>query len=173
MTTTILVAASLALILAAAGGLLTDVGPWYRALRKPSLQPPDWLFGPAWTVILGLAAASGAIAWHRTHGLGVSVPNAGLRIGILFGVNFVCHLTWSPLFFKLKRPDWSLIEVGFLWCSCLALVIGLAPLSHLASWLVVPYLAWVSFATWLNYAVVSLNKPFGRPRMAAALQTRS
>ena len=119
-----------------------------------------------------MAAASGAIAWHATHAPGIA-PHAGLRIGILFGTNFICHLAWSPLFFKLKRPDWALIEVGFLWCSCLALVVGLAPLSPLASWLVAPYLAWVSFASWLNYAVVSLNKPFGRPVPLGALQTRS
>jgi tryptophan-rich sensory protein len=157
MGVTIGVAAMLALALAGAGGALTEIGPWYRNLRKPRLQPPDWLFGPAWTLILGMAAASGVLAWHHA-------PDGGgrLRIALLFGANFFCHLIWSPLFFKLKRPDWALIEVVFLWLSILALVIGLARYSTAASWLVVPYLAWVTFAAWLNWAIVRLNRPFGQ-----------
>jgi len=155
MTVTIIVAAVLALALAAAGGLLTDVGPWYRNLRKPRLQPPDWLFGPAWTLILGMAAAAGVLAWHHAPDSG-----ARLRIAILFATNFIFHLLWSPLFFTWKRPDWAFVEVFFLWFSILALVIGLAPYSATASWLVVPYLAWVTFAAWLNWTIVHLNKPF-------------
>ena len=163
MTVTLIVAGLCALVLAGAGGLLTEVGPWYRALRKPSLQPPDWLFGPAWTLILGMAALSGALAWKHA-----SLPGDHLKIALLFGANALFHLLWSPLFFKLKRPDWSLVEVVFLWASCLALVIGLAPIHALSAWLVAPYLAWVSFASWLNYAIVRLNKPFGA---ASRLQT--
>jgi len=154
MTATIIVAVLLALILSAAGGLLTDIGPWYRNLKKPSWQPPDWLFGPAWTLILGMAAAAGVLSWTHAHG-----ASAHWRIGILFADNFVFHLLWSPLFFKFRRPDWALIEVPFLWFSILALVIGLAPYSTLASWLVAPYLVWVSFAAFLNWTIVRLNKP--------------
>jgi len=158
MTTTIIVAVVLALVLSGAGGLLTEIGPWYRNLRKPSWQPPDWAFGPAWTLILGMAAAAGVLAWHHAPDSG-----ARLRIGILFAANFLFHLIWSPLFFKLKRPDWAFVEVFFLWFSVLALVIGLAPYSAIASWLVVPYLAWVSFAAFLNYTIVRLNGPFAAP----------
>jgi benzodiazapine receptor len=157
MTMTVIVAALCALALAGAGGLLTEVGPWYRALRKPGLQPPDWLFGPAWTLILGMAAAAGVLAWR-----GAPDGAAHTRVALLFAVNALFHLLWSPLFFKFKRPDWSLFEVVFLWGSVLALVIGLAPYSAAASWLVVPYLVWVSFAAWLNYAIVRLNGPFGK-----------
>jgi tryptophan-rich sensory protein len=64
------------------------------------------------------------------------------------------------LFFRLKRPDWALFEVVFLWSSCLALIIGLAEFSTAASLLIVPYLLWVSFASWLNLAIVRLNGPF-------------
>ena len=163
MTSTIVVAALCAIALAGAGGLLTEIGPWYRALRKPSWQPPDWLFGPAWTVILGLAAWSGALAWD-------AAATAGERtlVGVLFGANALFHLLWSPVFFKLKRPDWALVEVVFLWLSLVALIVGLAPISSLASWLIVPYLLWVTFAAWLNLAVVRLNAPFGRTAAQAA-----
>jgi tryptophan-rich sensory protein len=155
MTATIVVATLLALILAGAGGAVTEIGPWYRNLRKPSWQPPDWLFGPAWTLILGMAAAAGVLSWHHAPDRAAHV-----RIAILFAVNFVFHLLWSPLFFKLRRPDWALIEVPFLWFSILALAIGLAPYSATASWLVAPYLAWVTFAAWLNWTIVKLNRPF-------------
>ncbi len=153
---TIVVASVLALILAGVGGLLTDVGPWYRELRKPRLQPPDWLFGPAWTLILGAAAVAGVYAWR-------GAPDAAGRtqVALLFAANWVLHLMWSPLFFRFKRPDWALVENVFLWLSVLALVIGLRPYSVVASWLVAPYLVWVTFAFWLNWAIVKLN-----PRVA-------
>ncbi len=155
MTWTIAVAALSALVLAGAGGLATEIGPWYRALRKPTWQPPDWAFGPAWTLILGMAAWSGALAWE-------AAPDAAARfeVVVLFAANGLFHFLWSPLFFRLKRPDWALFEVVFLWLSCLALIIGLARFSTTASLLIVPYLLWVSFASWLNLAIVRLNAPF-------------
>lgn len=153
--TVIAVAALAALLLAGAGGLATEIGPWYRALRKPTWQPPDWAFGPAWTLILGMAAASGALAWEATPD-----ASARLRVVVLFAANGLFHFLWSPLFFRLKRPDWAFYEVMFLWLSCLALIVGLAGLSVWASLLIVPYLLWVSFASWLNLAIIRLNGPF-------------
>lgn len=144
-----------AVALLVVGGLTTPIGPWYRDLRKPSWQPPNWLFGPAWTVILGLAAWSASIAW-------TAAPDAsGLTtVVILFGVNALCHFLWSPLFFRLRRPDWALIEVVFLWASLAALLVGLWPISHLAALLILPYFAWVSFAAFLNWTIVRFNGPF-------------
>lgn len=134
---------------------MTPIGPWYGNLRKPRLQPPNWLFGPAWTLILGLAAWSAVVAWNAA-----ADDSARTNVIILFATNALFHALWSPLFFRLRRPDWALIEVGFLWSSLVALVIGLWPISHFASQLIVPYLLWVSFAAWLNSAIVGLNKPF-------------
>ena len=145
------------LVLMGAGGLLTEIGPWYRQLRKPRLQPPDWLFGPAWTVILGLAAGAFVLAWR-------GAPDAAARtwVAVLFGANWVCHLLWSPLFFKVKRPDWALMEVPLLWLSVLAIIVGIAPYTGWGPWLMAPYLLWVGFAAWLNYAIVRLNGPFAK-----------
>jgi translocator protein len=148
----VLISFGVAVFLGVAGGLLTEIGPWYRNLRKPKLNPPDWLFGPAWTVILGLAAWSAVLAWNAA-----STPDERRLVVLLFGANALFHLLWSPLFFKLKRPDWALAEVFLLWASLLALVIGLAPISLNASLLIIPYLLWVSFATWLNWQIVRLN----------------
>ena len=155
MTAPILVAIAWAVLLGGVGGFLTEIGPWYRGLAKPRWQPPDWLFGPAWTIILGLAAWAGVLAWN-----GAADAAGQATIAILYAINFACHLAWSPLFFRWKRPDLALIEVVFLWGSVLALCIGLRPFSVIASWMIVPYLVWVSFAAILNLVIVRLNGPF-------------
>ena len=160
---TIVVAVVLTVGLLGLGGLMTHVGAWYGALRKPSWNPPNWLFGPAWTLILGLAAWAGVLAW-------TAAPNAAARwrIAGLYGLNMVLHALWSPLFFTLKRPDWALIEAPLLWLSVLALMVGLAPLSTFSAWLLTPYLLWVAFAVVLNATIVKLNAPFGRAAAADA-----
>ena len=153
--TPIYIAAGVAILLGVGGGLLTPIDGWYAALRKPSWQPPNWAFGPAWTLILGLAAWSAVVAWK-------AAPDAAAQrdVIILFAVNAVCHVLWSPLFFKLRRPDWALVEVVFLWSSLAALMIGLWPISHFAAFLILPYFLWVSFAAFLNWTIVRLNAPF-------------
>lgn len=148
-------AAVAAFAVASLGASVTDLGPWYFGLQQPAWKPPDWLFGPAWTVIFALAALAGLVAWrnapHRA---------ARVRILVLFGINAVLNVAWSLLFFRLQRPDWALVEVALFWLSILVLILALAPYSKLASRLLVPYLAWVTFAGLLNLAVVRLNYPF-------------
>lgn len=148
------VAGLVAIAVALIGGAVTDIGPWYRALRKPSFQPPDWLFGPAWTLIFTLAAVSAATAWRSME----TARGRGM-VAVLFLFNIVLNILWSVLFFALKRPDHALIEVTFLWASIAALIFVLWRRSPLAAWLLVPYLAWVTFASLLNLAIVQLNGP--------------
>ncbi len=151
----ILIAALCAAAVAALGALMTDLGPWYFNLQKPTWQPPDWLFGPAWTLIFGLCALSGYLAWRNA-------PNRGGRDGViaLFALNAFLNVLWSGLFFRMRRPDWALPESALLWLSILLMIIVLQRYSKWAAALLVPYLAWVSFATILNWAVVRLNAPF-------------
>lgn len=152
----IVVAALAALLVASLGATITDLGPWYRDLVKPSWQPPDWLFGPVWTVIFGLCALSAAIGWR-------DAPSRTARDWIiaLFALNGFLNLLWSLLFFRVKRPDWALAEVGLLWLSVLALILFLGRFSPGAGRLLGPYLAWVTFAAVLNWRIVALNAPFG------------
>lgn len=145
-----------AVVLGGAGGALTEIGAWYHNLKKPSWQPPDWLFGPAWTVILGLAAWSFYRSW-------TAAPDAMPIIAALFATNFVLHFAWSPLFFKMRRPDLALYENVGLWLSVLAMFLILPAYDPLSRWLIAPYLVWVSFAFVLNWKIVQLNRPFGRP----------
>ena len=149
----IAVAAAAVTLVAIIGGLMTEVGAWYEGLRFPSLRPPNWLFGPAWTVIFILIAAAGVIGWESA-GSG----NERFRLIVLFALNGVLNVLWSPLFFKLRRPDWALYEVPFLWLSVLAPIILLAPINTTASLLLVPYLIWVSFTSVLNLSLWKLNQ---------------
>jgi tryptophan-rich sensory protein len=151
----VVVAAASALMVGFLGALTTDLSPWYYALRKPAWQPPDWLFGPVWTLIFGLAAASGVLAWKTAR----ERATRGWVIG-LFLFNVLLNIGWSALFFRLQRPDWASYEVVFLWSSVAALIWSLWPRSRIASVLLVPYLAWVTFAAILNMAIVELNQPF-------------
>ncbi len=150
-----LVAAVLATAVAATGGALTQLGPWYRGLIKPAWQPPDWLFGPAWTLIFICTACAAVIAWRAAQS-----PGQRATVLVLMAANAACNMGWSLLFFFLQRPDWSLLEVVPLWLSILVPLIVFGRWSRRAGWLLVPYLAWVSFAAFLNYTIVRLNAPF-------------
>jgi len=151
----VVVAAISATAVAAIGGTMTDLGPWYRSLNKPSWQPPDAAFGPVWTAIFACATASSVIAWRRAR----SAATREWIIG-LFALNGFLNVLWSLLFFRLRRPDWALIEVAGLWVSILLLILFLLRLSRTASVLLAPYIVWVSIAAALNFAVVRLNPAF-------------
>ncbi len=148
-------AACAALAVALVGGVATDLGLWYQGLHQPSFKPPDWLFGPVWTLMFGLVALAGVSAW--TH-----APDRAARSQVvrLFALNAALTLAWSVLFFRLQRPDWALVEVIFLWLSVAVMIMRLGPQARAVNWLLVPYLAWVTFAALLNLAVVRLNAPF-------------
>jgi benzodiazapine receptor len=149
------IAAAVAIFIGVLGGTLTDTGLWYQSLLKPSWQPPDWLFGPAWTLIFALATVSAVYAWRNAR----DRTQREWVIG-LFALNGFLNVLWSTLFFALKRPDWALIEVGFLWLSILLPIIVFWRLARPASLYLLPYLLWVSFAAFLNLTVVRLNAPF-------------
>lgn len=145
-----------AVALSLVGGLATDIGPWYRALNKPTWQPPDWLFGPVWTTIYLLCVIAAVRAWRS----GVARPGRGALLAV-FGINGVFNVLWSVLFFNQRRPDWALMEVGLLWLSIVAMVVVAGRRDRIAGALLLPYLAWVSFASVLNFTIVRLNAPFG------------
>lgn len=148
-------AALAAIAVAVLGGLSTDLGTWYRELRQPVWKPPDVLFAPAWTLIYALAAIAGVQAWSAARD-----RSSREWVLVLFAFNGFLNVLWSLLFFRLRRPDLALLEVGLLWLSIVLLIVVLGRASKQAGWLLVPYLAWVSFAAALNAAVVRLNGPF-------------
>ena len=152
MSVTTIVATASTIAVLGIGGALTRIGPWYNALRKPSWQPPGWAFGPAWTLIGGLTTWAAVVSWEA-----LQTPSERIVLIALFAANAVFNVLWSLLFFNRERPDWALNEVGLLWLSILALIIDMSVRTPFAAWLLAPYLAWVSFAAFLNLAIVRLN----------------
>lgn len=151
-----LVAGAVAVLVAVTGARATELGRWYRELIKPSWQPPDWAFGPAWTTVYAFCIWSAARAWPAA-----SPSQRGIYLAA-WGVNLTANVWWSVLFFRNRRPDWALREVVLLWLSIVGVMLATWPADTLAALLLLPYLLWVSFASVLNRAIVRLNAPFTR-----------
>ena len=149
----ILFAFLLALAVGGIGGALTEIGPWYTSLVKPSWQPPDWAFGPVWTLIYITTGMAGVRAWR----LGDASQRRWFVIALL--INCMLNVLWSLLFFKMHRPDLALIEVVALWLSIVPLILLPLRYSLRSSLLMLPYLVWVSVAAYLNLTIVRLNPP--------------
>jgi translocator protein len=152
----ITVAGISAVLVAAIGGTLTDLGPWYRGLAQPDWAPPDAVFPIAWTLVLSLWALAAIETWRNL----VSRAQQETLIG-LFALTGLLNISWSLLFFRLQRPDWALAELVLLWLSVVWLAIWCGRHSRIAPWLLLPYCLWVTVAGFLNLAVVRLNGPFG------------
>jgi translocator protein len=151
----LVIAGAAALFVAIIGGVLTVIDVWYENLAFPSWRPPNWLFGPAWTIIFALTAAGGVVAWNTAPG-----ADERMLLLALFLVNGVLNVAWSAIFFRMRRPDFAFFELVVLWLSILSLVVVTASWSDRAALLLLPYLAWVTFAGTLNRTIVRLNAPF-------------
>lgn len=151
----IFIAGVLAVMVAAMGATITDIGPWYRSLAQPDWAPPPAAYGIAWTAIYACTALAGVTAW-------LAMPTWREREWLLgmFALNGFLNILWSLLFFRLYRPDWALIEVLALWLSVLALIVIIWHRSIIGAVLLLPYLLWVTFAGYLNMMIVRLNGPF-------------
>ena len=139
-------------VLAAASGAIFMPGAWYAGLLKPSWTPPNWLFAPAWSVLYIMIATAGWLIWQVDEE--VSGRTAAL---IAWGGQLVFNGAWSWLMFGLHRIDWALADIALLWLAISAFVAVTWRSNRPAAWLFVPYLAWVSFAAALNFAVWRLN----------------
>lgn len=148
----IAVAALAAAAVAGLGASVTDLGGWYQTLHKPSWQPPDWLFGPAWTAIFVCAALAASNAWAAAR-----TRSDRDWLIVLFCLNGLLNVGWSLLFFRLHWIGWAGIEVAGLWLSILLLILLTVRYSKAAALFLLPYLIWVGFAAVLNWTVVQLN----------------
>lgn len=148
----LVVAIGLCFAAAAVGSVATSfsVGGWYQTLAKPPWTPPNWVFGPVWTV---LYAAMGVAAWLVWR----TVTPVRQRALALFGLQLMLNVAWSWLFFAFRRIDLALVGIVLLWMAIALTIAAFARARRAASWLLVPYLAWVSFAAVLNAALLRLN----------------
>jgi benzodiazapine receptor len=137
-------------LLAGAIGSQFMPGPWYDALEKPSWNPPSWVFGPVWTTLYVLMGVAAWLVWDRHRG-------AARGALALFVVQLAVNAAWSWLFFGLESPGLALIDIIVMWVLIVATIVAFRRLHTLAAMLLLPYLAWVSFATALNFAIWRLN----------------
>jgi tryptophan-rich sensory protein len=126
---------------------------WYKSLAKPSFNPPDWLFGPAWTVLYLLMAVAAWLVWKQ----GIGAPGVKLALAV-FLVQLILNCLWSILFFGLRSPLAGLVDIVAMWLAILATIILFFRVSVPAGVLLLPYIAWVSFAALLNAAILRLNR---------------
>lgn len=138
----------------AIGGMATtsSVDGWYSEVIKPPWNPPNWIFGPVWSILYLMMGVSAWLIWKDSE-----FKKANLELG-WFAFHLVLNVLWSVIFFGLKSPGWAAIEIVFLWISIAVSILLFFRRSKLAAILLVPYLAWVTFAMFLNYAIWSLNR---------------
>ena len=137
---------------ASIGGNFTVLDDWYYSLIQPSWKPDDLIFPIAWTIIFTLCAISGGMLLSSA-----SANTLKLRISTCFLLNAFLNVWWSYLYFFIKRPDMALLEVVFLWGSIIILILFSKAINRVASFLLIPYLAWVTLASVLNYETTRLN----------------
>ncbi|PKR79536.1 TspO protein [Brumimicrobium salinarum] len=131
---------------------------WYQNLNKPFFTPPNWIFGPAWTILYILMGGSVAIIWQiiavARYPIIVRFAKRGF---IIFIIHFLFNLAWSPIFFGLQMPVLALIIIFIILAFIIILIRHFFRLDRLSAFLLIPYLLWVSFATALNLGIVILN----------------
>ena len=150
----LVVAIAICFLAAAIGGFATSssVNDWYADITKPSWNPPDWIFGPVWTVLYLMMGVSAWLVWKKS-----GFKDSGYALAV-FAIQLALNTTWSVIFFGLRQPGWALVEIIVLWLSIAITIAMFHRHSKLAAGLLVPYLLWVTFAAGLNYSIWSLNK---------------
>lgn len=124
---------------------------WYASLNKPPFNPPNWVFGPVWTLLYIGIAVSAWWVWGRGAG---SKRNAAMG---WFSAQLVLNSLWSGVFFTLRQPGWALLNIVLLWIAIAGMILSYRKISAVAAYSQIPYLAWVSFAAFLNFSIWRLN----------------
>lgn len=130
------------------GSLFTSpaISTWYANLQRPSFSPPNWIFGPVWILLYFLMGLSVYLIWEKNQ-----------KATWLFWIHLIFNATWSIIFFGLQNPGLAFINIIIIWILIIALIIKFYKINKLSSYLLVPYLLWVSFASILNYFIWYLN----------------
>jgi benzodiazapine receptor len=137
---------------AASLGAVFMPGDWYAALKKPAWNPPGWMFGPVWSALYMMMAVAAWLVWQRG---GFAAQRRPLGF---FLAQLALNALWTPLFFGLHQPGVAFAEIVLLWLAIAWTIVAFWPLHRVAAGLLVPYLAWVSFAAVLNGTLWRLNR---------------
>lgn len=152
--TRIVLAIAICLLIGFLGAMATasSVSSWYTTLNKPFFTPPNWLFGPVWTVLYVMMGWAAGLIWSRGfHHLWVKSALYA------FGIQLLLNGSWSIVFFGLRSPVWALVIIVLLAVMIIVTMRQFRVVNKTAAWLLAPYLAWVTFASALNLAIVVLN----------------
>lgn len=128
-----------------------EIPTWYRTLARPAFAPPNWIFGPVWSLLYLLMAVA---AWQAGQSAATPLRTLGLT---LFVVQLGLNLAWSWIFFRHHAVGAAVVEIALLWVAIGATTVVFGLVAPLAGWLMLPYWGWVSFATMLNIAFWKLN----------------
>lgn len=121
---------------------------WYGQINKPWFNPPNWIFGPVWTVLFLLMGVALYLVWEKK----------AKRAMVIFWGQLLLNILWSFIFFGWEKPGLATVEIVILWAAIVATIVSFRKISKTAAGLLVPYLLWVSFAAVLNLSVYQLNK---------------
>lgn len=132
-------------------GLVARPGAWYAGLEKPAWTPPGWVFGPVWTTLYTLMGVAAWLVWRRNGS-----PGARVALG-LFLVQLALNAAWTPLFFGAHAMLGAFVCIALLWIAVAATLVAFWRQTHAAGLLLVPYLAWLTLASALNFALWRLN----------------
>jgi len=138
---------------------ISAIPTWYAGLVKPALNPPSWIFGPVWTTLYALMGISVFLVWKQYSNVSNDLEKLARwkRALRVFSIQLVLNVFWSILFFGLHNPALALVDIGILLVSIVVTMKLFYPFSKTATYLLVPYVLWVSFATYLNYSIWILN----------------
>lgn len=151
----LILAIALPLIAGFAGSLFTtpQIPGWYEGLVKPFLNPPSWIFAPVWTLLYVLMGYASYLV-YKNRNINKNLANKALG---LYAVHLLANLSWSLVFFGGQNPDMALAIIALLWAMIVVLALLFSRINKRAALLLVPYLFWVTFATYLNASIVFLN----------------
>ena len=127
---------------------------WYKSLNQSPLTPPSWVFPIAWTILYALIIASGIVFLSATNTISAGVRSVGF---FYYCAAWVLNLSWSQIFFRFQRPDLSFVIILAMLAFIALNIRAFYPVSRLAAYLLVPYMLWVSFATYLNGYILFMN----------------
>jgi len=128
-----------------------EIEGWYQTLVKPSWNPPNYVFGPVWTVLYVMMAVAAWLVWKPGGFRLAAIPLA------LFAVQLGLNIAWSWIFFGMHQTGWAFVEILVLWLAIAATAVAMFRHSGIAAWLLLPYLGWVTFAAVLNFTIWRLN----------------
>ena len=153
-TSRLLLSVAVCLLIGFLGSLVTtpSVSIWFSTVNKPSFSPPNWLFAPVWTILFILMGISAYLVWNK--GLKKKAVKEAL---LIFVFQLVLNFLWSLFFFGLHQPFLASLEIIVLWVAILLTILKFRKISAAAGYLLLPYIAWVTFASFLNFTIARLN----------------